>query len=177
MYCPQCGQQQIADSTRFCSRCGLLVSGLAEWLAHGGMIPAVPAHVQFKPPVTPKRKGIRRGAKLMFISAVLLIPFFAIAVGNDHPAPLVIPFTVFFAGLAILLYSVLFGDDVSVPATQPSEPSRLATMFRGNTLPPANYSPPQGTAERRVRTAELIGQPPSVTENTTKLLERDRDGE
>lgn len=173
MYCPQCGQQQIADSTRFCSRCGLLVSGLAEWLARGGMIPSVPEQPLFKPPVTPKRKGIRRGAKLMFISAVLLIPFFALAVINDHPGPLVIPFTVFFAGLSILLYSVLFGDDVPLPANQPSEPSRLATMFRANTLPPAPHNPIRGPIDHRVRTAELIEQPPSVTENTTKLLDRE----
>ena len=174
MYCPQCGQQQIADSTRFCSRCGLLVSGLAEWLARGGMIPAVPEQSPSRPPVTPKRKGIRRGAKLMFISAVLLIPFFALSVVNDHPGPMVIPFTFFFAGLSILLYSVLFGEDVPLPASQPLEPSRLATMFRGNALPPATYAPIQGTGHR-VRTAELE-QPPSVTENTTKLLDRDEKG-
>jgi hypothetical protein len=137
------------------------------------MIPSVPEQPLFKPPVTPKRKGIRRGAKLMFISAVLLIPFFALAVINDHPGPLVIPFTVFFAGLTILLYSVLFGDDVQLPATQPSEPSRLATMFRGNALPPAPHNPIRGPIDRQVRTAELIEQPPSVTENTTKLLDRE----
>lgn len=112
----------------------------------------------------------------MFISAVLLIPFFALAVINDHPGPLVIPFTFFFAGLSILLYSVLFGDDDPLPASQPLEPSRLATMFRGNALPPATHTPIQGTAGHRVRTAELVEQPPSVTENTTKLLDRDERG-
>lgn len=172
MYCPQCGQQQIADSTRFCSRCGLLVSGLAEWLARGGMVPAVPEQAPSRRPVTPKRKGIRRGAKLMFVSAVLLLPFFAMAVVGDSPGPLVVPFTVFFAGLSILLYSVIFGDDVPVPTSQPSEPSRLATMFRDNALPPATHRPIQSVIEHPVRTAELV-EPPSVTENTTKLLERD----
>ncbi len=32
MYCPRCGQQQISDEMKFCSRCGLPMSGLAEWL-------------------------------------------------------------------------------------------------------------------------------------------------
>ncbi len=109
----------------------------------------------------------------MFISAVLLIPFFALAVINDHPGPLVLPFTVFFAGLSILLYSVLFGDDGPLPASPPSEPSRLATMFRANALPPPIHNPIQGANDHRVRTAELIEQPPSVTENTTKLLDRE----
>ena len=35
MYCPNCGQQQISDEMRFCSRCGLALSGLMEWLAGG----------------------------------------------------------------------------------------------------------------------------------------------
>ena len=32
MYCPKCGQQQVSDEMRFCSRCGLALTGLAEWL-------------------------------------------------------------------------------------------------------------------------------------------------
>ena len=49
MYCPNCGQQQISDEMRFCSRCGLALSGLAEWLARGG----VPAKPEEKSPVAP----------------------------------------------------------------------------------------------------------------------------
>src|SRR5689334_7647741 len=37
MYCPNCGQQQVSDEMRFCSRCGLALTGLAEWLG-GGML-------------------------------------------------------------------------------------------------------------------------------------------
>ena len=37
MYCPKCGQQQISDEMKFCSRCGLALSGLADWLAGGGV--------------------------------------------------------------------------------------------------------------------------------------------
>ena len=32
MYCPNCGQQQVSEEMRFCSRCGLALSGLTEWL-------------------------------------------------------------------------------------------------------------------------------------------------
>ena len=39
MYCPKCGQQQVSDNTRFCSRCGLPIDVLAEWLAGGGVKP------------------------------------------------------------------------------------------------------------------------------------------
>ena len=108
----------------------------------------------------------------MFISAVLLVPFFAMAVAFDDPGPLIVPVTVFLAGLSILLYSVIFGDDIPAATSQPSQPSRLATMFRGNALPPADHIPMNTRIEHPVRTAELV-EPPSVTENTTKLLDRD----
>ncbi len=173
MYCPQCGQQQIAESTRFCSRCGLLVSGLAEWLARGGVVAAMPQQEPGPRPRTPKRKGLRRGAMLMFISGVLLPVFFALAVINDHPGPLIVPITVFFAGLSVLLYSLIFGEDYLPPPMSPPEvPSRLAAMFRSNALPPATHNTAQSVMDHRVRTAELA-QPASVTENTTRLLDRE----
>lgn len=172
MYCPQCGQQQIAESTRFCSRCGLLVSGLAEWLARGGVVAAMPQQEPTRRPMTPKRKGIRRGALLMFISGVLLPIFFALSVFNDHPGPLIVPVTVFFAGLSVLLYSVIFGEEYLPPSTIQPEPSRLGGMFHSNALPPPSHNPAQSVMDHRVRTAELA-QPPSVTENTTRLLDRD----
>ncbi|MEK6279193.1 MAG: zinc ribbon domain-containing protein [Acidobacteriota bacterium] len=171
MYCPQCGQQQISDSTRFCSRCGLLVSGLAEWLARGGVAPAGQNEaVIINRPPSPKKKGISRGAKLMFISGVLLPICFGMAVVVGGPGPLLLPATIFFAGLSILLYSVIFGEEIPI-VTQPTEASRLSNMFR-NTLPPATNNPMNRVTEQPVRTAELAG-PPSVTENTTKLLDRD----
>ncbi len=43
MYCPNCGQQQVSEEMRFCSRCGLALSGLAEWLA-GGMLYIADTH-------------------------------------------------------------------------------------------------------------------------------------
>jgi hypothetical protein len=172
MYCPQCGQQQIAESSRFCSRCGLLVSGLAEWLAHGGVVPAMPPQEPTRRPMTPKRKGIRRGALFMFISGVLLPIFFALSVLNDSPGPLIVPITVFFAGLSVMLYSLIFGEEFLPPPSQPPEPTRLAGMFRSNALPPPSHNPAQSVMDHRVRTSELA-QPPSVTENTTRLLDQD----
>jgi hypothetical protein len=172
MYCPQCGQQQISDSTRFCSRCGLLVSGLAEWLARGGMVPAGRDEaVVLNRSASPKKKGISRGAKLMFISGVLLPVCFGLAFVVDGPGPLLLPATVFFAGLSILLYSLIFGEDVPI-LTQSTEASRLTTMFRNTALPPATNNQMHSMTDHPVRTAELAG-PPSVTENTTKLLDRD----
>ena len=173
MYCPQCGQQQISETTRFCSRCGLLVSGLAEWLARGGMVPSgADERAVFKKPVTAKRKGMTRGAKLMFLSGVLLPLFVVFSIAVDEPGPLIIPFTTFVVGLTILLYARLFGDDTPLPDKQAAEPRVLSTLFRKSALPPASQSDLHNATHRPVRTSELVG-PPSVTEHTTKLLDRD----
>src|SRR5258705_11885462 len=51
---------------------------------------------------------MRQGAKLMFLSAVLF-PFAIILCAIfDTPGPMIIPFTVFVAGLSWTLYSRLF---------------------------------------------------------------------
>lgn len=176
MFCPQCGQQQISDNTRFCSRCGLLIDGVAELIARGGSAPVMQYSYPVPKPITPKRKGIRRGAKLMFISGVLFPVFFAMAVATDSPAPLIVPFTIFFAGLAMLFYSVLFGDDIPVVTDQTKQPFRLGGIFGNSALPPAPADVQMRNGSTHdVRTAELVN-PPSVTENTTRLLDRDLKG-
>ena len=47
MYCPNCGQQQVSGEMRFCSRCGLALTGLAEWLASNGYPEIKEAHVGY----------------------------------------------------------------------------------------------------------------------------------
>lgn len=171
MYCPRCGQQQVSDDTRFCSRCGLPISGLAEWVAGGGVpvgreeaVPAASA--------SPRRKGTRRGAKLMFLSGVLTPIFFVLGLLVDHPFPLVVPFTIFFAGLSWLLYARIFGEELPPAKSRQGQPSRLGGASGGTALPPAANAGINIMGGQPVRTAELV-KPPSVTEHTTKLLDSD----
>src|SRR5919106_1212849 len=110
MYCPNCGQQQISDEMRFCSRCGLALSGLAEWLA-GGRLPATPKDEAPVPAaLSPRSKGIRRAAKLMFFSGVLFPVFLVFSLAADEGGPMVIPFFLFFVSLVMMLYARLFSD-------------------------------------------------------------------
>jgi hypothetical protein len=174
MYCPRCGQQQISDEMKFCSRCGLLMSGLAEWLAGGG----APAAREQETPVTlrsPRRKGIRRGAKLMFLSGVLFPVFLVLSLLIDEGAPMTVPIIIFFVALTMMLYSRLFAEEISSIKSQPAQTSGLGAMSGGSVLPPASNIPMQGLgnlAGQQVRTNELA-QPPSVTEHTTKLLDKE----
>lgn len=170
MYCPNCGQQQISDEMKFCSRCGLALSGLAEWLA-GGRHPETRPQEAPAGAVSPRRKGIRRAAKMMFFSGVLFFICLVISIAEDEPGPLIAPFMMFFISLGWMLYARLFSDNtvpVSIPATQTSA---LGSTPARSSLPPANTAIPI-TGRQQVRTNELA-QPPSVTEHTTRLLDNE----
>jgi len=166
MFCPKCGQQQVADNIRFCSRCGLPIHGLPEWLERGG----VPGVNEVAAPVvaSAKRVGIRRGAKLAFLSAVLAPIFFGLSIVTDSPGPLIVPFTVFLAGLALMLYAVIFWEDTP-RAVSPAQPATLRSQFGKTAVGPGTTNWTNGMDARPVSTSELA-QPPSVTEHTTKLL-------
>src|SRR6476659_8596743 len=107
MYCPNCGQQQVSDEMRFCSRCGLALSGLMEWLAAGGS-PATNAYHEQVAVDSPRLKGMRRGAKLMFFSLVLFFISMAISIAIDEGAVMLLPCALFFISLVWILYARLF---------------------------------------------------------------------
>ena len=171
MYCPNCGQQQISEEMRFCSRCGLALSGLAEWLA-GGHQPVKRVDKQPIAALSPRRKGMRRAGKIMFFSAVLFPIFLAISIAVDEGGPLVIPFGVFFVGLVLMLYALLFSDKTIPMLNQVAQTSVLDPATARGSLPPAANIPMPGFGRQQVRTNELA-QPPSVTENTTRLLDNE----
>lgn len=39
MHCPKCGQQQVLDEMRFCSRCGFALGIVTELILTGGTLP------------------------------------------------------------------------------------------------------------------------------------------
>ena len=169
MYGPNCGQPQLSDEKRFCSRCGQALTGLAEWLAGGGL-PAQPrVEVQVSPD-SPRRKGIRRAAKLMFFSGVLFPIFLVISLAIDEPGPLVLPIIVFFISLSMMLYARLFSDKTAPPINYVAPTTTLGSAATRSSLPPATSIPIP--ARHQVRTNELA-QPPSVTEHTTRLLDNE----
>jgi uncharacterized membrane protein YvbJ len=170
MYCPNCGQQQISDEMRFCSRCGLSLSGLAEWLAGG-----VPARRKDEAPVSqssPRRKGIRRAAKLMFFSGVLFPVFLLISLAIDEGAPMIFPIALFFVALVLMLYARLFGEKTSPVNNEAAQTSVLESTSTRSSLPPAANMNIPAVGRQQVRTNELV-QPRSVTEHTTRLLDNE----
>jgi len=168
MFCPKCGQQ-ASDEVRFCPRCGLLLAGLPAYVAGNESAPAraeAPAAE-----MTAKRLGTRRGAKMMFFSVVLFPLFFGICFLIDGPAPLFVPLTIFLAGFVMLVYARLFGDElIRVPGRTPH--GELGAGGSRPALGAQQFVPASHFNQQRANTAEIY-QPPSVTENTTKLLDKD----
>jgi hypothetical protein len=177
MFCPQCGQQQASDVARFCSRCGFQLGAVSGLLATGGAAPelaleAVPA------PESEKRKGARLGGKLM-LSGMFLAPALAMLselIGTPDELAM-IGLIVFMAGMFRLLYALLFEDGPyrrQFQRQQTYVPQQHFAPREASALPP-----PQGVTARsyvppRADTADLAYRP-SVTEGTTRLLDRERD--
>ena len=179
MYCPQCGQQQISDVIRYCSRCGFLLDGVNAVVARGGTLPTQYFQPTYKQ-MSPRSKGVRQGALLM-LSTLLLVPLvaiFAVAI-LDLPGVIVgiTAVTLVLGGLLRIFYALLLEDPVAPASSeslsgyaQPGVP-QVARPPQNSALPPA---PVDGLPAWRSRpsTAEIY-QPPSVTENTTRLLNKD----
>jgi hypothetical protein len=180
MFCPQCGQQQVSDAARFCSRCGFQLAAVSGLLATGGRGAAPePAFEAVPAPPSPKRKGAQLGGKLM-LSGMFLAPALAMLselIGTPDELAIV-GVIVFLAGLFRLLYALLFEDGpyrqhllrqpAHVPQPQFAQPREVSA------LPPPQSQPAHAYVPPRPDTAELSYRP-SVTEGTTRLLERERD--
>jgi hypothetical protein len=169
MFCPKCGQQS-SDEVRFCPRCGLQLAGLPAYVAANDPISNRPDPARAAE-LTAKRRGTRRGAKLMFFSVVLFPIFLGFCVLVDHPVPLFVPLTMFLAGLVVLVYARIFGDEL-FPVRQRASDRDLGAGPDRAALGGPTFTPAPLFNQQRANTAEIY-QPPSVTENTTKLLDKD----
>lgn len=169
MYCPRCSQQQTADELRFCSRCGFPLESLRELLANDGTLATTPQAATQASKLWFRRKKTRQGAKLIFLSIVLMAPALAASIVFDSPGPFILPFTLFLAGLAWMVYFLIFGEDSSTAAAG-KQPSELSAAH-GFALPPMQSIPLTDFKTPRTNTAEMIR--PSVTEHTTKLLDNE----
>jgi len=171
MYCPNCGQQQISEEMRFCSRCGLALTGLAEWLA-GGSLTVKPPDKAPVSELSPRRKNMRRAAKLMFFSGVLFPVFLVFSLAVDEGGPMVIPFFIFFVSLVWMLYARLFSDKNAPVNLQAAHTTNLESASARGSLPPATTTNIPTAGRQQVRTNELA-QPPSVTEHTTRFFDNE----
>ena len=181
MHCPRCGQQQISDQTKFCSRCGFQLGLVAELLENGGFLPQLAELYKGKTTIFSRKNGLIFTA-LWFIFFVMMMPaFFGIADAEDAAGVSAV-FGVF-SSIMLLIISLAFlkraPKSYELAAHQMAPPP--AAMY-GNpamgalppqqTQPVSTYVPPEGSW-RAPDTGDLARRPGSVTEGTTKLLKKD----
>ena len=181
MHCPRCGQDQSSEEIRFCSRCGFLLTGIADVMKHDGNLPnSSDAKNTLS---TPRKKGLKKGL-FIFLLAFLFVPLaaiFTLMIRAQEPflvVILAILFTV--GGLLRMAYAAMF--ESNVPDAQALEgnmyqPSHGFFNKKRNrkslpseqSIPASAYVPPANGNWRD--TNDLT--PTSVTETTTKLLRKE----
>ena len=154
---------------RYCSRCGFPLSGVAQLLANDGITPE---------PVN-NQNAIARRKKIISESAFLTLIAWAVAFGAmllvDFGGPIeplaliagVIFFLIGLIGLVRFFYGFLFLKDTPQVSQTVAQP--LSAPASRTALPPTQ-SIPISDYPRRTQTKEIV-PPPSITENTTRLLD------
>jgi hypothetical protein len=155
-------------------------------LNNGGMLPV------YREPgapteMSPRRKGVRQGGLLFLLGAIIvpILGLFASYFDSRFPEILtgLAAIICFIGGPLRMLYAGIFEEGAPSPMPQarpymspPVAPGQFGSpMHKAALPPPAISSAPPWRA--RPNTAELA-TPPSVTENTTRLLDKeDRTGE
>lgn len=168
MFCPRCGNQPASDRVRFCPSCGFRLDGVADLLARDG-VSAGPLNIpqthfiQSGEP-SERKKGIRRGAKLVFFSLAMFLPVFGFCFLVESAGPLILPASIFLAGIFWMIYYRLFGDE-NAPAPKLVQPPYFGPPPQNTSLPPPQsvpvYRSPVETPKEH-----------SVVEHTTRSLER-----
>ncbi len=183
MFCPNCGQQQVSQEIKFCSRCGFPMGLISEILAHGGFLPQL-ADLYKSKTFLQNRKRVDFRFNLVFVLVFFNAPLLAIAGGEDIVALAAI--LGFVGGMIIVILSAFFLKNV--PKNLPD--NLLQNALKVETVPAHLHGnqfqtalPPQQTQSahsyvapanswKSADTGELV-RPNSVTEETTKLLKKD----
>lgn len=179
MFCPSCGQQQVSNETRFCSRCGFLLSDIAEVVANKGISPyKTPGRARKKD--SPRKRGIKQGGMIMLVGCLLVVPIVSILMPFVGFPPFFIPIAAvlsFMGGLLRMIYAWMF-EEKETFAFEENYPNQniIGGKTEHNALPPqqtipvSDFVPPHPGSWHT--TNDLV-QPPSVTEHTTKILKKE----
>jgi hypothetical protein len=151
MFCSRCGQEQASEFVRFCSRCGFKFGPTEEGLV----------------------KSLIKMAMYLVITICALIGWGSITAGPGYMQTRVV-----ITLIAAITFYLLFADDLArifskLFSLNVEEEKRIAAARQESALPPSHSFPVPSSGLHRVNTAEMI-QPPSVTEQTTILLDKNK---
>ena len=113
MFCPNCGQERLSTETSFCSRCGFLLTGTADILQMGGLIPRLAPETAYKPP-SPRSRGVKQGLFILLLSILIvpLLTMFAIAIRLGPGLPIVATILLVTGGLLRMAYAWMFESPI-----------------------------------------------------------------
>ena len=173
MHCPSCGQQQVSNETKFCSRCGMPLSVVAEVVSYGGYLPQLADLEQKKLGWLNRRNGM--GVSLIWWIFFILLAILGGGVAGNEDFGGAMAAIAFFGSAIIFFSSLIFLKKPFVSYALPVQqtaPPQLYGQPQQHALPaqqsiPINaYGAPETGNWRD--TNDL--QPTSVTESTTRLL-------
>jgi hypothetical protein len=182
MHCPSCGQKQVSSEIKFCSRCGFPMGVVAELLAHGGFLPQL-AELNKKKSIFTKKNGVIFGIMWFITFTMLFTSIMGILNAPDEALGVSAVIGVF-GGLMLIIGSLtMLPSSKSYGLYLPQQMQPPAPSVHGlhgaagqhqalppqQTIPAGVYAPPRPGSWRN--TNEL--EPNSVTESTTKLLEKE----
>ncbi len=183
MHCPRCGQQQVSEDIKFCSRCGFPLGLVSEIIAHGGFLPQLIDLQNKSKKWLTRNFGLKISVLWFLLICFILLPLAAI---TKAPGGIIAGLAIigFCGALLITALSFLFlENEKKFPDGQndlPNEnftPQYLSGSQNQTALPPqtsqpvSSYAPPIAGSWKAPETGELV--PRSVTEGTTKLLQKD----
>ena len=151
MFCPKCGQEQTSESVRFCSRCGFKLNIVEE----------------------PLPKRLIKMTLFLVLAVCAITGWASITAGPNYMQARVIT-----ALIAAIAFYLLFSRDLKHLFNKLfSHNIELIKQIRAASekpvLPLAQSIPVSAFELHRINTAEMV-QPPSITEQTTTLLDKSK---
>lgn len=181
MHCPVCGQKQIAEDTRFCSRCGFPLAGVSYLMVNDGKLPNAQTE-KTSTPDSKRKRGLKKGL-MLFLLTFLIVPIaLVLTIGlriNDPTIVILLSILFGVGGLLRMAYAMLFesNDEIAdttrrfkTPLEKVLEKKRSAKTLPDQTsIPASDYAAPRAGNWRD--TNDLA--PHSIVENTTRQLRKD----
>jgi hypothetical protein len=197
MHCPSCGQQQVSNQTRFCSRCGLPLSVIADVVAHGGTLPQLAQLAQMNEGPQSwftKKNGVGFSLIWFILFTIVFTSFLGIL---RAPGDLIglVAVTGVFGSILMILASLFFLPSSKKPfalypqAPMPQhQPVNLAGQYGQGALPPSQGTPvssyvPPGSSQQPQpvpphvagswRDTNDLAATSDTREEATKMLDKD----